>query len=182
MRRREWGIQGLIFAIYLIAGCAGPVKSKAQNDLNLNAPAPAFWAGRLSLVVAAADGAGSGQSLSGGFELRGNARLGELDFSAPTGQIVMQLLWSPSGATLIQGGERKQYASTQALLDQAIGASISMAQLFDWLHGNKPADTNPSAPAAGAWQVDLSGYERGRIVARRSAPQAAELRIVLERP
>lgn len=178
MQRRVFANAGAAFTIVLVAGCAGNIRANGQNALK-EAPSSASsrFAGRLSLVLEPVpDRQSAGQSFSGGFELRGNATQGELEFSAPTGQILMQLRWTPDGATLIRGQERLLYPSAQTLLEQATGASLSLDQLFAWLNGKSDAQ------AAGVWQVDLSGHSRGRIVARRQAPSPAELRIVLEQP
>ena len=178
MKRRVLACAGIGIAIIFIAGCAGNIRAEGGNSPKepFSSPSSSF-VGRLSLVLEAAPHRNvETQSFSGGFALRGSAAQGELDFSAPTGQIVMQLRWTSEGAILIKGQERQLYPSVQALLEQTTGASISPEQLFAWLQGQ-----NASA-ASGDWQVDLSSYGRGRIVARRNAPTPAELRIVLEQP
>ncbi len=124
-----------------------------------------------------ASGSGSAeQSFSGSFELRGSPTAGELDLLSPLGQIVMQLRWQPEMAEILRGQERQQFPSAQALLEQATGASLTLTQLFDWLDGKN------SESLVRDWLVDLSKHEQGRIIARRSLPTPAVLRIVLEQP
>lgn len=137
-------------------------------------------AGRLSLLVEPPPGSSDPvQSFSGGFELRGNVSEGELDLLSPLGSILAQLSWNPKGATLVRGQERTLHASAQSLLQQATGASISLSDLWTWLEvkGNRAEPVRYDA-----WLLDLSAREQGRIVARRSLPSRAELRIVLESP
>lgn len=133
------------------------------------------YTGRISLVFdEAAQGAPA--SFSGAFELRGQPHAGELDLLTPLGSIAAQLKWQPGRAVLIQAGQTRSLSSADDLIAQATGTAISAKQLFDWLQGK--SDTT----AANDWQVDLSRLADGRITARRSAPQAATLRIILELP
>jgi outer membrane lipoprotein LolB len=156
---------------------------RAQAPSSIENPAEAEvqrHVGRLSLVVEPQPGSlEPAQAFSGAFELRGNAQIGEMDLLSPLGSIVLQLRWTPAGATLIRGQERSQHASAQSLLQQATGASIALADLFAWLH----AKANRVEPVRyDNWMLDLSAREQGRIVARREQPSRAELRIVLELP
>jgi outer membrane lipoprotein LolB len=177
MKRRSMAAFGAAFTLNFIAGCAvnTPANgSKAsQNSLET---APKRYSGRISLVVDAATADTAVQSFSGSFELRGNAQAGELDLLTPLGQIAVQLRWQPGMAEIVRGGETQRFSSAQALLEQATGASLSLAQLFAWLQGR------PTSEPAGDWQVDLSAHANGRIVARRSQPTPAVLRIILEQP
>jgi outer membrane lipoprotein LolB len=177
MHRRICVISGFAFTINSIAGCAGNTRASSQNGLK-NERFDTF-SGRISLVIEAdAQASLAGTSLSGSFELRGNAQTGELDLLTPLGQIAVQLRWQPGLAQLIRGTEVQTYASAQALLLQATGVKISTEQLFSWLQNDAPS----TSVSSDGWQVDLSSRAQGRIMARRSQPTTAVLRIVLEQP
>jgi outer membrane lipoprotein LolB len=178
---RSWVAWGIAVTIILIAGCAVPVRTVGQNHLkNAAFTEPQRYSGRLSLVIEQEVGSpAAAQSFSGGFDLRGNAQTGELDLLTPLGSIVMQLRWAPGQALLIRGQEREPFPSAQALLNQATGTALTLDQLFSWL--GSPGTVAP-IHSSDNWQVDLSARDQGRIVARRSQPSSAVLRIVLEQP
>jgi outer membrane lipoprotein LolB len=168
---------GLLLTPFLIASCA--INAPATGSFGLkNEPASELaqrYAGRISLVFEEA-AQGSPQSFSGAFELRGNAQAGQLDLLTPLGSIAAQLVWQNGQALLTQGGQTRSFASADELIGQATGTTISAQQLFDWLQGKSTATSSDD------WQVDLSRHTDGRITARRSAPQAATLRIILDQP
>jgi outer membrane lipoprotein LolB len=60
------------------------------------------------------------------------------------------------------------------MVEQATGASLPVAALFDWLAG-----VNTPVPG---WEADLSQLGEGRLRAqRREPPPLADLRVVLDR-
>ncbi len=184
MTRRHAIHAGLSFAIISIAGCAVSTPATRLNDTkNIFNSALQRYAGRLSLVIDSANSpADTAQSFSGSFELRGNANAGALDLLSPLGQIVMQLRWQSGMAQLVRGNEIQQFDSAQSLLERATGASLTLDTLFAWLQGQPSAAQAalPKDKPLGDWLVDLSGHAQGRIVARRTLPTPAVLRIVLE--
>lgn len=112
-------------------------------------------------------------SFSAGFDLRGAPDAGELTLTNPLGGTVAVLDWAPGKATMRTGGRTKEFPSLDALAQEATGAPIPVASLFDWLAG-KPT------PVPG-WQPDLSQLAQGRLSARRTdPPPPADLRLVLE--
>lgn len=130
-----------------------------------------YWSGRLGLQVEGE----SSQSFSAGFELRGGPKAGELSLYSPLGATLAQLRWSPGAAELQADGQRRQYASIEALTQEATGTALPLEALFSWLEGRE-ADVP-------GWQADLSRVADGRIHARRSQPlPQADLRIVLQQP
>jgi outer membrane lipoprotein LolB len=178
MKRRGIAALGAAFTLNLIAGCAINTPAISPKDSkNSEKIEPQRYAGRLSLVIEPAAGSqNAAQSFSGSFELRGNSDMGELDLLTPLGQIAAQLRWQPGLALIKRGSETQQFSSAQTLLEQATGASLTLAQLFAWLQGK------PSGDLVGDWQVDLSAQPQGRIIARRNLPTPAVLRIILEQP
>ena len=183
MATRRAALCGLLTTPFLIASCASNTPGNAQfglkNEPVVTATATTAtiqrYSGRISLVFyEAAQGAPT--SFSGAFELRGQPQAGELDLLTPLGSIAAQLKWQLGQALLVQAGQTRSFASADELIAQATGTSISAQQLFDWLQGKS------TATSASDWQVDLTRYADGRIIAKRLGQQAATLRIILEQP
>lgn len=159
-RLRAWW--GLALCALLLAGCAVPPRTAA--------PGVQSWNGRLALSV---EGQAS-QSFSAGFELKGAPEAGELSLFNPLGGTVAVLAWSPGTATLRANGSTRQFPSLEALAQEATGAPLPVASLFDWLAG-KPT------PVPG-WEADVTQVAEGRLRARRTdPPPPADLRVVFER-
>lgn len=138
---------------------SGPIDSQNRS-----------WSGRLALQVESSQP----QSFSAGFELKGNAKAGELALTNPLGGTVALLTWAPGVASLRSGGQVRDFQSLDELVATATGAAIPVAALFDWLAG-----TNTPVPG---WQADLSQLPQGRMRAQRSQPApAADLRLALDR-
>ncbi len=184
MTRRYLAVFGTAVAINLVAGCAGITTANSPKDSNSSVSR--IFNGRISLVIEpeALASSAQAQAFSGSFEWRGNAQTGELDLLTPLGSIAAQLRWMPDMAVLIRGNERQAFASAQALLEQATGASFTMEQLFAWLQGESytGGSSGSLSKSASQWQVDLSARAEGRISARRSLPTPAQLRIILSLP
>jgi outer membrane lipoprotein LolB len=153
-------------AALLLAACA-QVPRTAGNDA-----AGTVRTGRLALTVPDQPQ----QSFSAGFELRGKPEAGELLLLTPIGGTAAQLRWQPGQALLqLPGRPEQAFPSLDAMVEQATGAPVPVAALFDWLAG---VDT----PVPG-WEADLSALPDGRLRAqRRAPPPAADLRVVLDRP
>lgn len=150
----------------LVAACASPPRTAGSAT----GEAP-VRSGRLAMSVQDQPG----QSFSAGFELKGRPEAGELALFNPIGGTVAVLRWHPGSAVLIpQGGQPQQFASVEAMVQQATGAALPVAALFDWLDG-----LHTQVPG---WQVDLSSIGDGRLRARRFEPAPeADLRVVLDR-
>ncbi len=150
-------------ALALLTACATPPREAAFGET--------VWQGRLALRVDSQPP----QSMSAGFELRGEARQGELALSSPLGQVLAVADWGPQGARLRQGGTERRYASIDEMTAELTGTALPLAALFAWLRGQ--ADTPEG------WEVDLSGHADGRLLARRLAPPpTAELRLRFAMP
>lgn len=142
----------------------------ACSSLRPPSTAQAAWSGRLSLAVRTEPA----QNFSAGFELRGNARLGELMLNTPLGTTLAQASWTPRGAQLHSAQQVRSFASMEELTEQLTGAALPLNALFDWLQG-LPAEVP-------GWQADLSQHAQGRLSARRSSPAPlVELRLILDR-
>lgn len=153
-----------LIATFLIAGCARKIYPGKPNDAEKK-----LWTGRLSLQIQS----DPPQAFFAGFELNGHPEHGELSLTSPIGSVLGIMRWSPDEAVLASGNEVRRFASVDALLEQATGAAIPIAALFDWLKGVNSR--------LNGWSADLSGLDLGRIVATRNQPAPqARLRIVLD--
>ena len=153
----------LLFAIFLIAGCAHQPGAGAPNDSKTST-----WSGRISLQVQSEPV----QAFFAGFELRGSPTQGELVLNSPLGTSLAVLRWAPGEAVLDSGGQVQRFESVDALVEKATGAAVPLPALFDWLDGKNTA--------LDGWTADLSQQAEGRIAASRTVPQPrADLRIVL---
>jgi outer membrane lipoprotein LolB len=147
----------------LLAGCAVPPRSATP-------PGVQAWTGRLALSVEGQ----ANKSFSAGFELKGAPEAGELTLFNPLGGTLAVLAWSPGTATLRANGSTRQFPSLEALAQEATGAPLPVASLFDWLAGK-------ATPVQG-WEPDVSQVAEGRLQARRTdPPPPADLRVVFER-
>lgn len=148
----------------VMAGCASYPQRVPER------PGDVLRIGRLALSVQDQPG----QSFSAGFELRGQPASGTLTLLSPIGSTVAVLRWRPGSATLeAQGRQPRQFASLDAMVEEATGAAVPVAALFDWLAG-------VATPVPG-WEPDLSGLPEGRLRARRvQPPPTADLRVVLD--
>jgi outer membrane lipoprotein LolB len=161
--RSAWRWAGLLSLALLLAACAAPPRTPTP-------PGVQSWSGRLALNVQGQ----SNQSFSAGFELKGAPERGELTLTNPLGGTVAVLDWAPGVATLHSNGTTREFDSLADLAQEATGAPIPVAALFDWLRG-KPT------PVEG-WQPDVSQVAKGRLHARRTdPPPPADLRLVFER-
>jgi outer membrane lipoprotein LolB len=158
---RAWWLATL-FALFL-AGCATPPRPVVP-------PGTQVWTGRLALSVEGQ----KEQSFSAGFELKGAPEAGELTLFNPLGGTIAVLAWSPGHATLRSAGTTREFPSLEALAEEATGAPIPIAALFDWLAGK-------ATPVSG-WQADVTQVAEGRLRARRvDPPPLADLRVAFER-
>lgn len=110
------------------------------------------------------------QSYFAGFELSGQASLGQMRLLSPLGQTLASLHWSPQGARLEKGDEVRHFESVAAMTAALTGQAIPLQALFDWLEGR-------ATPVSG-WDVNLAERAQGKITAKRRLPPA-ELKVIL---
>lgn len=154
----------LMFAIFLIAGCA--VSTGANGQFDTNSP---HWQGRLGLKIYST----SVESVSADFDLTGDASRGRLVLTSALGTTLARIEWTPDQAQLQADGKLWQFQTMDALTRQALGTELPVSALFAWLAGQEV-----STPG---WEADLSMLKEGRLTARRGAPAVpAELKLLLE--
>lgn len=127
------------------------------------------------------------QATNAMFELRGDARVGELDLSTPLGSVLARARWSPATVELATPRETRRYDNLDAIAQDVLGEPLPMAALFDWLRGRPWPDAG-SAPLAGGpgfsqlgWTIDLARRAEGWIVARRERAPAVTVRAQVDR-
>ena len=125
------------------------------------------------------------RSVTGQFELSGNASSGQLILTSPIGTTVARARWSdpvgtqgiPSKIELEADGGTTHYATLEEMMQRAIGDQLPLPAMFDWLSG-RPW---PAAPVQrgvdGAsfdqlgWHVDLSQLAGNQLIdAQRPRP------------
>lgn len=164
MIRRHFGLPALLALALMLAGCTTPPRQAVTGTGELK-----IWIGRMALRVES----DPVQTFSGGFELEGTSQRGGLSLFSPMGGTVAQLTWSADDARLRSDGKEQIFVSLDALTQRLVGVELPIASLFSWLAGE-------AAPVSG-WDVDLRDRSRGRLVARRLAPDPkVELKLVLE--
>ncbi len=174
---RSWQAFSILFALFLIAGCATNTPASGKNSTsNAGNTANEVHFSRQGRIAIRVD-TEPPQSLSGAFVINGNAQNGDLSLSTPLGSILAELSWTPQEAVLKANNETRRFDSTDALMLQVTGTVLPLAALFDWLAGR---DT----PAPG-WQLDLTQMnpsDKQRLIAKRTTPlPAVELRVVLDK-
>ena len=152
-------------ASLVVAGCATVVPSS---------PGDAQFSGRLALRVDATTHA-EARSFSSAFELRGRADQGQFELSTPLGTMLARAQWQPGQARLATPQREAEFADLDALTQAALGQSLPVAALFDWLAG-RPWTGASSRPTPGGfeqlgWSVQVDRLASdGSLVARRTEP------------
>ena len=142
------------------------------------------WSGRLGVRTDAAPNLPA-RSMSGQFELSGDASSGQLVLTSPIGTTIARARWSdpvgphgaPSRIELEADGGSTRYATLEDMMQRAIGDQLPLAAMFDWLAGRPWPGAPVQRDAAGpsfeqlGWHVDLSQLADNRLIdAQRPQP------------
>jgi outer membrane lipoprotein LolB len=145
------------------------------------------YAGRLAVRTDAAPDLPA-RSMSGQFELSGNASSGQLILTSPLGTTVARARWSdpqgaegvPSRIELEADGGTTHYATLEDMMQRAIGDQLPLPAMFDWLAGRPWPAAPVQRGADGAsfdqlgWHVDLSQLAGNQLIdAQRPLPAPA---------
>jgi len=164
-----------LIAMYSLAGCATTARAPADG-------AAPWTSGRLSVRIES----NPPQSISAGFELRGNAESGELRLNSPLGSRLAAARWSPGSAVLADSQGEQRYANLEDLSRRALGEALPLAALPDWLSGRPwpqaPHRNNQAGFEQLGWQVSLARRAEGFVEASRAAPPPVLLRVKLDDP
>ncbi len=113
------------------------------------------------------------QSFFAAFDLRGNARSGELSLYSPLGSTIARMQWAPGLAQLNWNGQQRNFDSVGALTQEVTGTELPITSLFSWLAGQDSQ--------ADGWSADLVHLGDGKLVAERTHPgPAVTMRLVLD--
>jgi len=158
----------------LLAGCATAPRPDGATP---------WTTGRLSVNIAATP-AQTAQSVSAAFELRGDGDSGELRLNSPLGSRVASARWAPGQALLTTSEGETAYPDLEALSRKALGESLPLAALPDWLAGRPWPGAAHQARDGGfdqlGWQIDLTRRADGFVQASRAAAPAVSLRVKLD--
>jgi len=174
----RWWLRGAgVLALALLQACA-----------TRPPPLPGHvYTGRLAVRTDAVPDAPA-RSVSGQFELSGNASSGQLILTSPIGTTVARARWShpvglqgsPSRIELEADGATTHYATLEDMMQRAIGDQLPLAAMFDWLSGrpwpDAPVTSGTAAPTFDqlGWHVDLSQLADNRLIdAQRALPAPA---------
>lgn len=143
-----------------------------------------WTSGRLSVRVDAYADAPA-RSVSAAFDLRGNGQQGELRLSSPLGSLLATASWAPGVARLRTGDSETAFDDLDALARHALGESLPLSALPDWLAGRPWPLAASIADAEGfmqlGWRVTLTRWAEGFVDAERTVPPAVKLRARIER-
>lgn len=150
------------------------------------APPPSTQiSGRLTVQVAPHAGQPA-RGVNAAFDLQGNADAGELRLSTPLGPQMAAARWAPGEALLVTGDGQKAYPDLASLAHDALGESLPLQALPDWLSGRPwpgaPSETHAAGFSQLGWTIDLAGWAQGFVSARRASEPAVTLRVRLEQP
>lgn len=168
-------IRGALAAVVataaMLGGCATkPPLAAIEGDR---------FSGRLALKVEG----DAARSMSASFELEGGPQRGRLALTTPLGTQVALARWAPGEVVLAGSGGERAYNDLDELSRDALGESVPLAALFDWLRGRPWAGAPARETAAGfeqlGWQIDRQRMAEGLIVVTRQAP-AVTLRVKLD--
>ena len=148
------------------------------------------YSGRLAVRTDAAPGLPA-RSMSGQFELSGNASSGQLILTSPIGTTVARARWSdptgtqgePSKIELEADGGTTRYATLEEMMQRAIGDQLPLPAMFDWLAGHPwPAALAQRSADGGSfdqlgWHVDLSQLPDNRLIDAQRAQPAPTLHV-----
>lgn len=144
--------------------------------------------GRLLIKVAATSDQPA-QSHSAAFELSGSEQRGQMRLLGPLGAQVALAQWNERSASLLDGNGGRDFPDVATMTSEALGESIPLGALMQWLQG-KPWAGAPNRPLATAtpgfiqlgWSVDLGRWADDALVeATRVDPPGVSVRAKLDR-
>ena len=164
-------------AAFLAALCLASCATRPPEGLR------GWTSGRMSLQVEPGPDRGA-QSVSAAFELQGDGERGELRLLSPLGTQLASARWAPGLAALTTASGSAEFSSLDGLARQALGESLPLAALPDWLAGRPWPGAPHLLQVAGfeqlGWQVGLGRLSEGCVLARRDQAPAVTLRVRLD--
>ncbi|MPS81454.1 MAG: lipoprotein localization protein LolB [Achromobacter sp.] len=152
--------------------------------------------GRFAITVN--EEGGKQNAVQGGFSWSDDGRRYVLDLTNPLGSTEARVEGRPGAASLTKAdGTRLEANNPDALAEEALGSSMPVSGLRDWLRGKLPADPQasevtrddqgrPTAFEQGGWRANLSRYDNlgpQMLVLQRQEPgRRIMVRLVVNQP
>ena len=173
--RALWRLAALLATTAWLAACA-----TRPPDL-MDMP---WTSGRLSVRVEAYADAPA-RSVSASFDLRGSGERGELRLTSPLGSLLAVAIWAPGLAQLKTSEGETRFSNLEALSQQALGETLPLSALPDWLAGRPwplvPSQSTTEGFTQLGWQVTLTRWAQGWVDAERAAAPVVKVRARIER-
>lgn len=164
-----------LIAAVLISACATRPPESAASP---------WTSGRL-VVRVDADRQQPARSIAAAFDLRGSDERGELRLVSPLGTLLATAVWSPGEARLVTSQGESRFGDLDELARAALGETLPLRALPDWLLGRPWMGAASRALADGfeqlGWQVALARLPEGQLDVRRDAPPVVTVRVLLDR-
>lgn len=185
----RWALMAMLAAT--LAACTTTPKPIA------GASADAFSRiGRFAITVN--EESGKQNAVQGGFSWSDDGRRYVLDLTNPLGSTEARVEGRPGAASLTKAdGTRLEADNPDALAEEALGSSMPVSGLRDWLRGKLPAEPEPTDlkrddvghPASfeqGGWRATLSRYDelgpRLLVLERLEPGRRILVRLVVNQP
>ncbi|WP_332610926.1 lipoprotein insertase outer membrane protein LolB [Achromobacter sp. ESBL13] len=152
--------------------------------------------GRFAITVN--EEGGKQNAVQGGFSWSDDGQRYVLDLTNPLGSTEARVQGRPGAATLTKAdGTRLEADNPDALAEEALGSSMPVSGLRDWLRGKLPADPEaseiarddqgrPTAFEQGGWRANLSRYDnlgpRMLVLQRQEPGRRIMVRLVVNQP
>ncbi len=152
--------------------------------------------GRFAITVN--EEGGKQNAVQGGFSWSDDGQRYVLDLTNPLGSTEARVQGRPGAATLTKAdGTRLEADNPDALAEEALGSSMPVSGLRDWLRGKLPAEPEasgitrddrgrPTAFEQGGWRANLSRYDNlgpQMLVLQRQEPgRRIMVRLVVNQP
>lgn len=196
MRRLPGMMAGLRWALLALLAATLAACSTTPKPIE-GASADAFSRiGRFAITVN--EEGGKQNAVQGGFSWSDDGRRYVLDLTNPLGSTEARVEGRPGAASLTKAdGTRLEANNPDALAEEALGSSMPVSGLRDWLRGKLPADPQasevtrddlgrPTAFEQGGWRANLSRYDNlgpQMLVLQRQEPgRRIMVRLVVNQP
>ncbi|KNY10040.1 lipoprotein insertase outer membrane protein LolB [Achromobacter piechaudii] len=196
MRRLPGMMAGLRWALLALLAATLAACTTTPKPIE-GASADAFSRiGRFAITVN--EEGGKQNAVQGGFSWSDDGRRYVLDLTNPLGSTEARVEGRPGAASLTKAdGTRLEANNPDALAEEALGSSMPVSGLRDWLRGKLPADPQasevtrddlgrPTAFEQGGWRANLSRYDNlgpQMLVLQRQEPgRRIMVRLVVNQP
>jgi outer membrane lipoprotein LolB len=175
---RAAALAAQLIAALAVAGCATREAAVERSTETLS--------GRLSIQVGASPEQ-QARGFAAAFDLTGTGEQGQLQLNSPLGVTLASAQWNAGEARLVTPSGARRFADLETLSREALGESLPLRALHDWLHGRPWPGAPSQALATNApgfdqldWRIDLSRFHEGWVSADRRTSPVVMLRVRLD--